>query len=125
MGQGSARGAAAAVDALCLALFVILGRESHDLASGITWYLTVLWPFLVGWFAIALLCRLYTSWPSRWSLLALTWAAGVALALVLRAVVTARDTPVAFIIVAYGFVGLTVFGWRLGLRGVSLLRHRA
>ncbi|HEY8672479.1 MAG TPA: hypothetical protein VIM76_01855 [Candidatus Dormibacteraeota bacterium] len=32
----------AAGDAACLAIFVLLGRESHDLSSGITWYLTVL-----------------------------------------------------------------------------------
>ncbi len=124
MTRGPVRSAAAVIDALCLALFVILGRESHDITSGITWYLTVIWPFLVGWFVVALVCRLYTSWPSRWVLVVLTWGAGVALALVLRTAVTGRDTPVAFIIVAYGFVGLLVFGWRLAVRGVSLLRHR-
>ena len=125
MMRGSLRGAAVIADALCLALFVILGRESHDLTSGITWYLTVLWPFLAGWLVVAVACRLYASWPSRWARLALTWGAGVGLALVLRAAVTARATPVAFIVVAYGFVGLTVFGWRLAVRGVGLLRRRA
>jgi Protein of unknown function (DUF3054) len=122
--RGPVPAIAAAADAACLAVFVILGRESHDITSGITWYLTVLWPFFVGWFIVALACRLYASWPSRWLLVAVTWALGVAIGLALRAIVTGRDTPIAFTIVAYGFVGLTVFGWRLAVRGVSLLRHR-
>jgi hypothetical protein len=115
----------AAVDAVCLAVFVALGRESHDITSGITWYLTVLWPFLLGWFVAALAVRVYSSWPERWTVLAATWAGGIAIALVLRAVVTQRDTPLAFIIVAYAFIGLATFGWRLVARGVTLLRGRA
>jgi chromate transport protein ChrA len=115
----------AAVDAVCLAVFVVLGRESHDISSGISWYLTVLWPFLLGWFIAALAVRVYTSWPERWTLLAATWVGGIAIALVLRAVVTQRDTPVAFIIVAYAFIGLVTFGWRLAVRGLILLRGRA
>ncbi|HVC05866.1 MAG TPA: DUF3054 domain-containing protein [Candidatus Acidoferrales bacterium] len=115
----------AAVDALCLAVFVVLGRESHDIASGIAWYLTVLWPFLVGWFVAALALRTYASWPQRWTLLAATWAGGIVIALVLRAVVTQRTTPVAFIIVAYAFIGLATFGWRLTVRALTLLRGRA
>jgi len=115
----------AAVDALCLALFVVLGRESHDIDSGIGWYLTVLWPFLFGWFAAALAIRAYASWPTRWTLLAATWAGGIAIALVLRAVATQRSTPVAFIIVAFAFIGLLTFGWRLAIRGLVLVRRRA
>lgn len=113
------------VDALCLALFVALGRESHDIDFGIIWYLTVLWPFLLGWFVAAFAVRMYTSWPQHWTLLAATWAGGIAIALVLRAVLTHRDTPVAFIIVAYAFIGLLTFGWRLVARGLVLLRNRA
>lgn len=116
---------AAAADAACLALFVVLGRESHDLSLGITWYLTVLWPFLLGWFAAAAALRLYACWPNRWTVLAPTWVAGIAIALVLRSLITGRASPLAFIIVAYAFIGLAVFGWRLALRGAKLLRDRA
>ena len=115
----------AAGDAACLAIFVLLGRESHDLSSGITWYLTVLWPFLLGWFAAAAAVRLYTSWPNRWLAVAATWVAGTAIALVLRSLITGRATPLAFIIVAYAFIGLTVFGWRLAVRGLEVLRNKA
>jgi len=115
----------AAGDAVCLAVFVLLGRESHDLSSGITWYLTVLWPFLLGWFAAAAAVRLYTSWPNRWMAVAATWVAGTAIALVLRSLITGRASPLAFIIVAYAFIGLTVFGWRLAVRGLEVLRNKA
>ncbi len=115
----------AAADAACLAVFVLLGRESHDLTTGLLWYLTVLWPFLLGWFAAAAALRLYGSWPNRPIALAATWVAGLAIALMLRAAITQRATPLAFIIVAYAFIALLVFGWRLALRSVQLLRHRA
>jgi peptidoglycan/LPS O-acetylase OafA/YrhL len=114
-----------AVDALVLAVFVALGRESHDIDSGIIWYLTVLWPFLAGWFVAALAVRVYARWPERWLPLIATWAGGIAIALILRAVVTQRPTPGAFIIVAFAFIGLATFGWRLAVRGLLLLRGRA
>lgn len=116
---------AAALDALSLGIFVALGRESHDIQSGLSWYLTVLWPFLLGWFAAAAVLRLYGTWPNRWIVLASTWVGGVAIAMVLRAAVTGRSTPVAFVIVAYAFIGIAVFGWRLAARGVTLLRHHS
>ena len=120
----TARALAAGLDAVCLALFVALGRASHDISSGIAWYLTVLWPFLVGWFAVALVLGLYRSPFDRWVMLGGTWAAGCAIALGLRAAVTHRGTPITFIIVTYIFIGLTTFGWRLFVRGLSWVRGR-
>jgi hypothetical protein len=120
----TARALAAGVDAVCLALFVALGRASHDISSGIAWYLTVLWPFLVGWFVVALALRLYVSPLDRWVMLTCTWVAGTAIALGLRAAVTQRNTPITFIIVTYIFIGLTTFGWRLFVHGLSWVRGR-
>ncbi|MGA8360351.1 MAG: DUF3054 domain-containing protein [Candidatus Dormiibacterota bacterium] len=120
----TARALAAGVDAVCLALFVALGRASHDISSGIAWYVTVLWPFLVGWFVVALALRLYTSPLDRRLMLAGTWVAGIALALGLRAAVTQRSTPISFIIVTYIFIGVTTFGWRLVVQGLSRVRGR-
>ena len=120
----TARALAAGVDLVCLALFVVLGRASHDISSGIAWYLTVLWPFLVGWFVVALALRLYRSPLDRWVVLACTWVAGCAIALGLRATVTDRSTPIAFIIVAYIFIGATTFGWRLLVHGLARVRTR-
>ena len=118
------RALAVGVDALCLAIFVALGRASHDIASGIDWYLTVLWPFLVGWFVVALVLQLYRAPLDRWIVLTCTWIAGSAIGLVLRATVTHRITPLAFIVVTFIFIGVTTFGWRLFLHGLGWVRAR-
>jgi hypothetical protein len=118
------RALAAGVDLVCLGLFVALGRESHDISSGIAWYLTVVWPFVVGWFVVAVALRLYRSPLDQWVILACTWIAGCAIALGLRAVVTHRNTPIAFIIVTYIFIGLATFGWRLLVLGLVRVRGR-
>jgi hypothetical protein len=118
----TARALAAGLDAVCLALFVALGRASHDPASGLTWYLTVLWPFLVGWFVVALPLQLYMAHHNSWRILATTWVVGCAIALVLRGAVTHRPTPVIFILVTYSFIGIVTFGWRLFLRGLETVR---
>jgi Protein of unknown function (DUF3054) len=84
----------------------------------------VLWPFLVGWFVVALALQLYRAPLDRWAILAGTWVAGTAIGLALRAGVTHRNTPIAFIIVAFIFIGLTTFGWRLFVHGLSWVRGR-
>jgi hypothetical protein len=118
-----ARALAAGIDGVCLALFVALGRASHDPESGLTWYFTVLWPFLVGWFGVALPLGLYMSHHTSWRTLAVTWLAGCAIALVLRVAFTHRDTPLVFIIVTLCFIGITTFGWRLLVRGLEFVRN--
>jgi hypothetical protein len=120
----TARVLAAGVDLVCLMLFVGLGRASHDITSGFAWYFTVLWPFVVGWFVAALAFQVYRSPLDRWVMLACTWVAGCAIALGLRATVTHRPTPIAFIIVTYIFIGLTTFGWRLFIHGLAWVRTR-
>lgn len=99
-------------DLLCLAVFVALGRESHGIGRGAGWYFTVLWPFALGWFAVAIAVGLYTRANRPWQRLSVTWVLGVALALVLRAVFTHRGSFSTFAIVAYVFIGLATFGWR-------------
>ena len=101
------------LDGACLCAFVILGRQSHDIGEGAQWFFTVVWPFIAGWFAVALALRLYTSRSRLWTRLAITEVVGVAIALVLRSAITHRDTPIAFIIVAFGFIALSTIGWRV------------
>ena len=112
------------VDALCLALFVAAGRQSHDLLGGASWFFIVLWPLAVGWFVAALAAGLYVRRDHSFVRLAATVLIGVAVALVLRAAVTHRDTPVAFVVVAFAFITALTFGWRLVLVGVDAARRR-
>jgi Protein of unknown function (DUF3054) len=105
--------AAPALDAPCLVVFVLAGRQSHGLDSGAGWFLAVLWPVVLGWFAVAILVRLYAARSRPALRLATTIAVGVALGLVLRIAVTHRDTPVAFALVSFAFITLTTVGWRV------------
>ncbi len=101
------------LDALCLAVFVVAGRESHGLDSGAGWFLVVLWPIAAGWFAVAIAVRLYAALPGLSGRLATTIVVGVGLGLVIRIAATHRDTPLAFVLVAFGFITLTTAGWRV------------
>lgn len=103
---------AAGFDGVALALFVLIGGASHGIGERLGWFLTVLWPFAVGWFAVAAGVRLYSVPPPAWRRVVLTWAAGLALGLGLRAIVTERESLSTFTIIVYAFVGLEVFGWR-------------
>ena len=110
------------LDAACLTVFVLMGRESHGEDGGPAWFLAVAWPFLAGWFAAALLARLYTARTRVPARLAVTIVLGVAAALTLRATVTQRPTPVAFVVVAIAFVTALTVGWRLAA-GLVLARR--
>ena len=112
-------------DAICLGAFVLLGRESHGVDGGSGWFFIVVWPFVVGWFAVALALRLYTSRSQPSWRVAATVVLGVAIGLLLRIVVTHRDTPIAFIIVAYGFIALSACGWRLIPSALSRMARRS
>jgi hypothetical protein len=113
-----------ALDAICLIIFVLAGRQSHGLDSGAGWFLEVLWPFALGWFAVAAVAGLYTASSRRGRRLAATLVLGVALGLVIRAAATHRDTPAAFVVVAFGFITLTVVGWRLVATSLPRLMER-
>ncbi len=116
---------AVAADLACLVVFVALGRTSHSLNGGPGWFVAVLWPFVIGWFVVALITRLYTAAHGGWWRVALTCLGGVTVALVLRATFTSRATPVTFGIVALVFVTLATLGWRLAAAAVTRVRVRA
>jgi hypothetical protein len=101
------------LDLTCIAVFVLLGRESHGVDEGASWYLVVVWPFAVGWLVTALAVGLYTSRSRHVLRLGATATIGIAVGLILRAVLTHRDDPAAFIIVAYVFIVLSTVGWRV------------
>jgi hypothetical protein len=111
---------AVVLDAVCLAVFVALGRESHGIGRGIGWFFTVLWPFALGWFTVAFAAGLYSNSTRPWRRLTITWIAGLAAGLVLRSVFTHRASFSTFAIVVYVFVGLATFGWR----GVAIALRR-
>jgi hypothetical protein len=119
---GRLRTAAPAIDLAFLALFVLLGRGRHEINGGAAWFLGVLWPIALGWFAAALVTKLYTS-PSRpWARLTATWALGMTLALVVRGLALGRQPVSTFALVLYAFVALEMFGWRAIARLITRSR---
>ncbi|MWB98579.1 DUF3054 family protein [Agromyces sp. MMS17-SY077] len=101
---------AAAFDLVLVAVFVVIGRASHD-EDPIIGMLVTLWPFAVGlaigwvatraWRRPAALVR--TGLP--------VWVATVAIGMLLRAA-SGQGTAVAFVVVATVALALFLLGWR-------------
>ncbi|MCP2340133.1 DUF3054 domain-containing protein [Actinomadura rupiterrae] len=112
---------AAIADAVCVLVFVAIGRASHDEAGSVTGFLNTAWPFLAG----ALIGWLTTrAWRAPAALVPSglgIWIAAVAGGMLLR-VASGQGIAVAFVIVATLFLGLVLLGWRVL---ASLLTRRA
>ncbi len=123
---GRPRSAAVAIvlDAICLVVFVLAGRQSHGLDNGAGWLFTVLWPIATGWFAVALIVGLYTRAARSGRRLGATLVLGVGIGLIARMVLTHRDTPLAFVLVAFGFIAVETSAWRLVLAAVPRMSDR-
>jgi Protein of unknown function (DUF3054) len=118
---------AAALDACCVLLFVIIGRASHSKGESLGGIASTAWPFLaglaVGWLAAG--CLAGGSWRRPLALAPAgvgAWLGTVALGMVFRAV-AGQGTAPAFIGVALAFLGLFLLGWRVA--AISWARVRA
>ena len=112
-------------DALCIVVFVLIGRGRHDIDEGVGWFVTVLWPLFVGWFGVALATRLYTRSTGVWLALTVTWLGGLLVMVVLRGTFTDRPYVGIFTVIAIAFIGMTTFGWRAAATGIARRRGRA
>jgi hypothetical protein len=117
---------APAIDALCISVFIVIGKDRHSYDNkGLEWFVTVFWPLAAGWLVGALITRVYTR-DDRWYLRLLgTLVIGLAVGGVLRSTFTDRVSFSIFTVVAFLFIGLTTFGWRLVWRGVGRVRGAA
>ncbi len=103
----------AAIDVLCILVFVAIGRRSHDESGSVlVGAARVAAPFLislaVGWVVL----RMWTA-PRSVDKAVPLWLITVVIGLVLRNLVFDRGTALPFIIVATLFTGLLLVGWRL------------
>lgn len=100
------------LDWVCVAIFVILGKENHGYEKGITWFLTVWWPLAVGVVVGGLVTRIYTDdvdWPGR---LLATVGIAVVVGGPLRAL-TGRPIYGIFTVIALGVLSILMYGWRM------------
>ncbi len=108
-------------DLVALALFAILGRNTHDEAIGFGAVRAVAGtaaPFLVGWLVASSL--LGARWPQVTSAVALmvratltTWVVAYPIAMLVRGVALGRTSPLSFYIVAFVVPLLLLLAWRL------------
>jgi hypothetical protein len=111
---------------VCICVFIVVGKDRHHYDNqGLNWFLTVFWPLAAGWLVGALVTRVYTR-DDRWYLRLLgTLLIGIGVGGVLRGAFTDRVSFSIFTVVAFLFLGLTTFGWRLIWRGVGRVRGAA
>jgi hypothetical protein len=107
-------------DLVIVLVFVIIGRVTHDHGVYLRGVLSTAWPFVtglaIGWLAIRATGRSGTR-PRDGGILCLYT---VVVGMTLR-VVAGQGTAFAFILVALGFLGALMIGWRVL---VSAMRRR-
>jgi hypothetical protein len=102
------------LDVLCIALFIVVGAGRHDAVDdGFPWFWSVFWPLTLGWMVAALASRLYTRPNGIWVRLLVTIVAGLLIGGFLRYTFTDRPFISIFTLVAFLFLSLTMYGWRL------------
>jgi len=104
----------AIADALAILVFVTIGLLSHHGDLSVAGYARDALPFLGCWFGAALAFRLYSR-PGWWRLAA-TWAVGVPVAVLVRALGLGRhlgSKEGAFLVVSLVTVGVLVVAFRL------------
>lgn len=115
-----------ALDALCVLVFVTLGRRNHEEGTAVAGVLETAAPFLLalaaGW--AAGLTRSKAVQGLRFGLW--VWACTLIVGMVLRRFAFDRGTATSFVVVATVFLGLFLLGWRLiAARVVPWGRRRA
>lgn len=119
--RAAAPAVAVALDLVAVAVFVAIGRTVHAHGLSVAGLASTAWPFVsglaVGWLVLAARRRGGSSVPGGVVVAISTVALGMALR-----VVSGQGTAVAFVVVALGFLGAAMLGWRVALGGV---RRRA
>ena len=99
-----------ALDLVCVAAFVLIGRRSHQESSGLEGFVRIAWPFAVG----LLIATAVAAWTRLrpWRSAVVVWLGTVGLGMVLRIGVQDRPFKVGFVIVTTLFLAVTMLGWR-------------
>jgi FtsH-binding integral membrane protein len=116
-----ATGGSVAADVGAVLLFVIIGRHVHDHGVNLAGIASTSWPFLAG-LAAGWLMVAGRRAPTAPITGVVAWLSCVALGMVLR-VVSGQGIAAAFVVVALGFLGAALLGWR-ALVGLSRRRTR-
>jgi Protein of unknown function (DUF3054) len=113
---------AIAVDVICITVFAIVGRSSHQEANDLLGVVHTAWPFLAGCLVGTVMGR---TWRHPLSLTAgvAVWLGTVVGGMILR-LLTGAGVQLSFVLVASLVLGLFLIGWRAGLRLIQHARAR-
>jgi Protein of unknown function (DUF3054) len=113
---------AIAVDVICILVFAIVGRSSHQEATDLLGVAHTAWPFLAGCLLGTLIGR---TWRHPYSVKSgvAVWLGTVVGGISLR-LVTGAGVQLSFIIIASCVLALLLIGWRAGLQLIQHARAR-
>jgi Protein of unknown function (DUF3054) len=113
---------AIAVDVICILVFAIVGRSSHQEATDLLGVAHTAWPFLAGCLLGTLIGR---TWRHPYSVRSgvAVWLGTVVGGISLR-LVTGAGVQLSFIIIASCVLALLLIGWRAGLQLIQHARAR-
>jgi Protein of unknown function (DUF3054) len=107
-----------AVDVICILVFAIVGRSSHQETTDLLGVALTAWPFLAGCLVGTLLGRTWRH-PLWLKSGVAVWLGTVVVGMSLR-LLTGAGISLSFVIVASGVLALLLLGWRAGLQ---LIQH--
>jgi hypothetical protein len=113
---------AIAVDVICIMVFSIVGRSSHQEATDLLGVAHTAWPFLAGCLVGTVIGRTWRHPVSLKSGVAV-WLGTVIGGMTLRAL-TGGGVQLSFIVVASCVLALLLIGWRAALRLIQHARAR-
>jgi len=113
---------AIAVDVICILVFAIVGRSSHQEATDLLGVAHTAWPFLAGCLVGTLIGRTRRQPVSLKSGVAV-WLGTVVIGMILR-LVTSAGVSLSFVIIAGCVLALFFLGWRAGLQLIQHARAR-
>ena len=113
---------AIAVDVICITVFAMVGRSSHQEATDLLGVAHTAWPFLAGCLVGTVLGR---SWRHPFALSSgvAVWLGTVVGGMTLR-LLTGAGVQLSFVLIASLVLALFLIGWRAGLRLIQHARAR-
>jgi len=113
---------AIAMDVICITIFAIIGRSSHQEATDLLGVVHTAWPFLAGCLVGTVIGRTWRHPLSLNSGVAV-WLGTVVGGMTLR-LITGAGVQLSFVLVASCVLALLLIGWRAGLRLIQHARAR-
>jgi len=115
---------AAGLDTAVIVLFVAIGQREHDQDTAISGLINTAAPFLIA-LAIAWVTLRVWKNPTGWRTGLGVWAIVLVVGMLLRNLIFDDGTATSFVIVAAGFLGLFLIGWRLVLELIDRRSDRS